>query len=65
MYKCMLISMHACAYQPTEPEPVAYVKLGDNHYSVVESETFEVCVSAVNHGSNNITFTVWIHIEGD
>ncbi len=47
-----------------ELESSAWVKLGDDHYSVTESGTFEVCVSAFNHVAEDITFTVWLHIEG-
>lgn len=45
-------------------EPSAWVKLADRHYSATEGEAFEICVLAVNYGSDDIIFTVWIYIEG-
>ncbi len=38
--------------------------MADNHYSVNENGILEVCVLAVNYGSDDITFTVWIYIKG-
>lgn len=43
-------------------EPLAYVHLEDYHYSAVEGGEFEVCVVAVNHGPEELTFQVWIYI---
>lgn len=49
----------------TDRESIAWVKLGDTHYSVTENGSFEVCVSASSHVQDDNSFTVWLHIEGD
>ncbi len=54
----MITLVHSLEY-----EPKVYVHLEDYHYSAVEGSCFEVCVVAINHSPEELTFTVWIHIE--
>ncbi len=48
----------------TAIEPLVYIQLEDDLFSVVEGGDFEVCIVAENHSPEVLTFDVWIHIKG-